>query len=308
MGPKLCDITGDGTGIDAIKERVYNLFFPLQNLTFDIFHKDNESSWKTLMEKLQKSVVHIENMIKNVIEDLFKKLRSSTGAFDLVCTFQTIHGRESIHEHLKERYKDVLKQYMKELNCLSGMFKKNKDSPPIHRSFPPVCGAISWAHGLYLRSKRPMMLFKSHNGILLNPFGEEVKKMYLKFAKEVDLYMMDLHKEWEQQVRAVSVDKLRYPILCLCTAQSDEEVGVVDKAQSIAAPGSHRADPSSPGSSGGNNNLAFNPQRSFSVNFAPELLIIIRETKYLSRMGYSVPEAALNVTLQVGFFFSDIDM
>ncbi len=307
VGPKLCDITGDSTGIDAIKERTYNnLVFPLQNIPFDIFCKDNEQDWKMVTKKMKESVVDIEGLIKNIIEESFKKLQSSMGAFDLMCTFQTIEGRESIHNHLKECYKDILQQYVKELTCLNGMFREKKDCPPIHRSFPPICGAISWAHDLYLRAKRPMMLFKAHNDILLNPFGEEVKKLYLAFAKEVDLYTIGLHKEWEQHVRVVSVGKLRYPVLRLyTTTQSDDEVGdAADETQSIAAPESNFTDPAAPRSSAGNNNLTFNPQWSFSVNFAPELLMIIRETKYLSRLGFDVPEAAMSVTLQVVSLFS----
>lgn len=35
------------------------------------------------------------------------------------------------------------------------------------------------------------------------------------------------------------------------------------------------------------------------VNFRPELSAIIKESRYLDRMGFSIPEAALNVALQV---------
>ncbi|CAM9474075.1 unnamed protein product, partial [Phaeothamnion confervicola] len=40
------------------------------------------------------------------------------------------------------------------------------------------------------------------------------------------------------------------------------------------------------------------PLPPFAVNFAPELHLMIRESKQLDRMGFAVPEAALNVTLQ----------
>lgn len=36
------------------------------------------------------------------------------------------------------------------------------------------------------------------------------------------------------------------------------------------------------------------------VNFHPDLVKLIRETRYLDRMGFQIPETALNVTLQVG--------
>jgi dynein heavy chain len=35
------------------------------------------------------------------------------------------------------------------------------------------------------------------------------------------------------------------------------------------------------------------------VNFHPDLISIIRETKYLDKLGYTIPETALNITLQV---------
>ncbi|CAM9407606.1 unnamed protein product, partial [Ectocarpus sp. 12 AP-2014] len=40
------------------------------------------------------------------------------------------------------------------------------------------------------------------------------------------------------------------------------------------------------------------PSPLYGVNFATELHMIIRESKYLDRMGFQVPEAALNVALQ----------
>lgn len=41
------------------------------------------------------------------------------------------------------------------------------------------------------------------------------------------------------------------------------------------------------------------PVEKVYVNFRPELRDIIKETKYLDKMGLMVPEAALNVALQV---------
>lgn len=35
------------------------------------------------------------------------------------------------------------------------------------------------------------------------------------------------------------------------------------------------------------------------VNFKPELAELIKETKYIDKLGYSVPESALNIALQV---------
>ena len=40
------------------------------------------------------------------------------------------------------------------------------------------------------------------------------------------------------------------------------------------------------------------------VNFRPELKEIVKETKYLDRIGFKLPEIALNIALQVGEYAS----
>ena len=48
--------------------------------------------------------------------------------------------------------------------------------------------------------------------------------------------------------------------------------------------------------------VSFNPDQKpekVFVNFRPELKEIIKETKYLDKLGFMVPESALNVALQV---------
>lgn len=46
---------------------------------------------------------------------------------------------------------------------------------------------------------------------------------------------------------------------------------------------------------------------SISVNFHEDLVILIRESKYLDRMGFAVPETALNVTLQEDKYHSYVE-
>lgn len=44
-----------------------------------------------------------------------------------------------------------------------------------------------------------------------------------------------------------------------------------------------------------------------SVNFSMQLIKLIRETRYLDRMGFNIPEIALNVTLQEEKYYSCTD-
>lgn len=47
---------------------------------------------------------------------------------------------------------------------------------------------------------------------------------------------------------------------------------------------------------------ASHPNIQYVADFAPELGIIIMETKYLEQLGFQVPELARNVALQVNYY------
>ena len=49
---------------------------------------------------------------------------------------------------------------------------------------------------------------------------------------------------------------------------------------------------------------ASHPNLQYVADFAPELGVIITETKYLEQLGFQVPELARNVALQVYPFHS----
>lgn len=46
---------------------------------------------------------------------------------------------------------------------------------------------------------------------------------------------------------------------------------------------------------------ASHPNVQYVADFAPELGMIIMETKYLEQLGFQVPELARNVALQVNY-------
>lgn len=63
-------------------------------------------------------------------------------------------------DQINERYKDILYQYMKELEHYHTLFNLNRDAPPTYKNHPPVAGAIAWARDLYLRAKKPILRFQ----------------------------------------------------------------------------------------------------------------------------------------------------
>ncbi|CAM9103575.1 unnamed protein product [Discosporangium mesarthrocarpum] len=296
LGPELKAVTGESAGIDDIMERVDGLALPLSKVPFDIFDRKYKDSWHTVMQRFRQQVEEIEDMTKSFIEQSFQKLRSAEGAFELVQNFQNIQSRDSIHQQINERYKDILSQYTKELDHINNIFQTYKASPPIYKNYPAVAGAIAWARDLYNRAKKPILRFKAHEGLLTSAFGEQVKQRYLVFAHAVDSYSTRLYTEWEQRVGAVATEKLKQPILCASAIQNTQhrqEEG--PDGEGLKEQGSALSSKSRMTMNQKNFKM---PAPPYGVNFAAELLMIIRESKYLDRMGFEVPEAALNVALQ----------
>lgn len=279
LGPELKAVTGDSAGIDQVLQRVESLTVPLRFSQEErIFELSFEKTWEAIMKKFRSSVMEIEKMTEQFIKESFTKLRSAEGAFDLVQNFQKISAGGTggaLSQQISDRYKDILAQYLNELSAISSLFHSQRDRPPLYKNYPPVAGAIAWARDLYHRAKRPIVRFRKHGGMLDDQFGEEVKDKYLIFARAVDSYINDLYNDWEAGVSSTVADKLRQPVL-----------------RSIA---SYTLPPKN---EKGNTEFVL-PPPPYRVSFAPELRIIIRESRYVDKLGFHIPDPALNVTLQV---------
>ena len=284
LGPELKAVTGDSHGIDEILKRVEGLTVPLRVPFEDkIFDKTYEKPWETIMRRFRNNAQEIDKMTEQFIKESFRKLRSAEGAFDLVQSFQNIGGsssgsdQQSIKQQISDRYKDILEQYVRELDAVNNTFNSLKDRPPLYKNYPPVAGAIAWARDLYLRAKKPILRFKKHGGLLDDHFGESVKEKYLVFARSVDNYINDLYNDWEGTTAAVAVEKLRQPVL-----------KSINPAFVVSASSNKQYEKS----------LVNLPPPPYRVSFSHDLHMIIRESRYLDKLGFRIPESALNVTLQ----------
>jgi len=296
LGPELKQVTGDTGGIDEILNRVKALTAPLR-VPFEekIFDRSYEKPWDTIMKHFRESVADIEKMTESFIEESFSKLRSSELAFDLVQNFAKIGNDDdaaaedgdkkqgsSIQQQISARYNDILQQYLRELAIVKELFRDYKERPPLAKNFSPVAGAIAWARDLYHRAKRPILRFKKYGGLLDDELGESVKASYLEFAREVDDYITELFSEWESTVSAAVVEKLRHSVLRSISAYS-------------LPPGANVKDTKKAEKDSATFTL---PPPPYRVNFSHDLKMIIKESRFLDKMGFRIPEAALNMTLQ----------
>lgn len=198
----------------------------------------------------------------HLIDSSFNKLKSSEGAFDLLNKFKNIKTRKSIEDQLGLKYTDVLIGYKNEVTQMEQLFQKGKANPTISKNMPPKSGAIAWARSIMGRIKRPIYKFKTKDGLLQQPVGKEVTLKYISLAKQLDAeYEHSIFTNWQNSNTDYAISLLKQNIL----------KWVKD-----------------PETKGG---------KIYSVNFSPDLKVIIREAKFLDRIGKEIPQTIINIAL-----------
>jgi Dynein heavy chain, N-terminal region 1 len=134
--------------------------------------------------------------------------------------------------------------------------------PPLTKNQPIVAGSIKWSRALFARVKQTMAKL----------FSVEGEMMALELGQEVNQkylalarHVMIFEKDlYKSWVGTIDSAALSYLKLNILThkAESNEVV----------------------------------------VNFSDGLVRLMRETRYLDRMGFDIPEVALNITLQEGSY------
>lgn len=152
---------------------------------------------------------------------------------------------------------------------MDNLFEENKDHPPIPKNMPPNSGSIAWARSIITRVKTPIDKFKTKPTILTNsPTGREVAKMYVELAKKLtEDYEGQRFESWRKIKPPDAIDYLRKSIL----------INVGEKTN------------------------------NYKVNFDPNLRVIIREAKFLDRIGKLIPHTIVNIALQEKEYIMHID-
>ena len=214
-------------------------------------------------------------MLKKFMDDSFTKLRSAEDTFNLLQKFRSIQENEQSGKLMDSKTLDILQQYDKELVHVQTLFKEHQERPPLCKNQPPLAGAINWSHSLFLRIRKTMAKFQQMDELFSTDKGKEVSKRFVTVSKDIRSYETRLFEEWKENVNTKAMNLLKQPIF---RAEMDGK----------------EAPPETEGA-------------SIFVNFHQDLIVLIRESKYLDRMGFVVPETALNVTLQEDKYHSYVE-
>jgi dynein heavy chain len=127
---------------------------------------------------------------------------------------------------------------------------------------PEKSGSIAWARSIITRIKAPIDKFKEKPEILTDyAAGKEVAKTYVSIAKVLtESHEAQIFRTWSEKKTGEAIMMLKQPIL------RRENVG------------------------------SSNPV--YKVNFNPNLKVIIREARFLDRIGMEIPHTIINIALQ----------
>lgn len=123
------------------------------------------------------------------------------------------------------------------------------------------------------RISKPIKKFKSKADQLMTKTFKDAALEYVKLAKELDQeYEKKIFLKWTEENTTKAIDLLKRNIL------SSKEIG----------------------EKGSNN-------KEYSVQFDPQLKVIIREAKFLDRIGKRIPQTIINIALQEKDYMKYID-
>jgi len=153
----------------------------------------------------------------------------------------------------------------------------NKEKPPIAKNMPPSAGKIAWSRSIFERVKIPIQKLNTWEDLLTSPKGKEVALRYYNLAKKLEKEYEETHYlEWKNSNTQIAISLLKEPILK--NVVPEEKRGKRE------------------GKDGAKVKVKDSIQ-NYVVNFSPVLKVIIREAKYLDRVGMDIPQTIINIAL-----------
>ena len=184
--------------------------------------------------------------------------------------FRDIKTRDRIEKELSAKYEDVLGRYNDEIEEMKKLYHANQANPPIPKNMPPNSGNICWSRSIITRIKSPIDKFKTKPDILTTePVGKDATTKYVQTAKLLtEHYESEMFQKWKVQNIQAAIDYLSNYILI---------------------------------------NVGGDGDKKYQVNFNPKLKVIIREAKFLDRIGKDIPNTIINIALQEKDYMKNID-
>ncbi|ORC93797.1 putative dynein heavy chain [Trypanosoma theileri] len=272
LGAQLKTVLTDTTGIERILKDVEKVKRPFETLTFDPFERKTTHNWQVVFSNFVNTVANLDHEVSAFINKIFDDdLRSAESAFELLLSFKCIASRP---QRAGEAFDTASLLSEKADRILAQYFSEVERVRAIfleHCDNPP------------LTKNQPPVAGSIHWSTSL---FQRLKRPIVRFQQEGMLTTT-----MGRQVRAKYVEVARQ---------------MKEYATSRFMQWSERVRQSTTASLK-MNILRKGPDDTYVTNFDMGLFDVIRETKYLDRLGFEVPQEALNVTLQDESYHTNVD-
>ncbi|ESN91800.1 hypothetical protein HELRODRAFT_96436 [Helobdella robusta] len=266
LGPELETLTSDKKRIEDLLNKVNNLVVPAVEIQFDAYDPLNSKKWHHVLNKFENNSSTIEHEIRKFFDDLFKFLRGANGAFEMLVKLQSIKSKPSIKALLSRKFNDVLLQFGREIDEIERTFREHQATPRALKNLPPVSGSISWTRSLFSKMKETMLKLMDNQNIMQTELGKNasddglIKSKYLTLSKEMTAHENSEFARWSSETSSA------LPVLL--------KMSLIKKTHHDVS------------------------MHHFTLNMSEKLMQIIRETKHLEVLGFTVPQLAHNIALQ----------
>ncbi|KAG5468437.1 hypothetical protein LSCM1_02417 [Leishmania martiniquensis] len=272
LSAQLKTVLTDATDIERILKEVDRLKRPFGMLTFDPFERRATHNWQVVFSGFLTSVTSLDHEVSLFINRIFDDdLRSAESAFELLVSFKRIRTRPDRGGNSL----DISALLLEKTDRILAQYFTEVEN--VRRIFQDQKEAPP------LTKNQPPVAGAIHWSMSL---FQRLKKPILRFQHEGML-----KSSMGQQVKAryVEVSRQMKDYSTTRFLRWREEVRV-------PAPASLKW-----------NVLRADPDGTYKVNFNWSIFDIIRETKYLDRLGFEIPKALLHITLQDEAYHAYVD-
>lgn len=116
---------------------------------------------------------------------------------------------------MQDKYQRILKYSEKEVQRILTLFRKQRDDPPLPRTFSPIAGRIKWCRALLCHLTELVSSVTSHTVLCKLPATKDLENKYSSVKNILTEYEKEMVDIWLDQDVAVADVALLQPVLAL---------------------------------------------------------------------------------------------
>ena len=255
-----------GANLTLAVKQIFEEFNEAQNLfcsvTYDIMNIENREFDDDFFV-FRSSIKELDRRVSAILTQAFDDCDTIIGKFKLLESFEGLLSRPIILDELEKKQIVLLELCRSDLKKTAQIFNEGRElinakdeNSPITSNMPPIAGALNWTNGLRSRVTEPMERLLGYTQRMQD--REEFKdvcKIYQSLKQNLEAYEDQNIQQWNIGVEEHTDEKLNKFLLY----REETEVSA---------------------------------EGFFRVNFADELVGILREVKYLQLLDFPIPETA----------------